>query len=104
MPDDFETLLASADVAHGGELTETIGCNACHVIGAVNNIAPSYEGIGRRAARRQPPLSGAAYIYESIVNPNAYTVPDYPPSMPQNYGEILTDEQIADIVAFLLTQ
>ena len=43
-----------------------------------------------------------AYIRESILDPNKLVVQGYAPGlMPANFGELLTDEIIADIIAFM---
>lgn len=97
-------LLEDADPAHGEELTETYQCVNCHFSGEGNVIAPPFVGISERAAERKPPLSAPEYIYESITQPMAFVVPDYAPSMPQNFKERMTDEELGDVIAYLLTQ
>ncbi len=99
----LDALLPGADPANGAVLIETYGCIACHRLGAANNVAPSYEGIAQRAAERRPPMPAAAYIYESIVNPSAYIVDGYPNSMIQNFATQLSDRELGDIIAYLLT-
>ncbi|WP_345323774.1 hypothetical protein [Candidatus Villigracilis proximus] len=38
------------------------------------------------------------------MEPNAFIVPGYPSGqMIQNFGQILTEEQINDLIAFLMT-
>lgn len=96
-------LLKDADPAKGAVWVEQFGCTACHREGAVNKIAPPYDGIAERAATRMPPLTAAAYIYESIINPTAYVVAGYNPAMPQNFAQLLSDPQLGDIIAYLLT-
>jgi mono/diheme cytochrome c family protein len=42
------------------------------------------------------------YIRESIVDPNAKVVEGFSPSvMPQSYGDVLSDEDIEAIIAFI---
>lgn len=101
--DKVSALLQGADAARGATLVEQFGCTACHREGAVNKIAPAYDGIAARAATRRPPMTAAAYIYESIVNPMAYVVEGYNPAMPQNFAQQLSDQQLGDIIAYLLT-
>ncbi len=49
-------------------------------------------------------MTAAEYIYESIVDSQAYTVADFDPElMPQNWAEIYSDFEIFDIVAYLMT-
>ncbi|MBI1278478.1 MAG: c-type cytochrome [Anaerolineaceae bacterium] len=101
--DKVSVLLQNADASRGALLVEQHGCTACHREGAVNKIAPSYDGIAERAATRRPPLTAAAYIYESITNPLAFVVEGYNPSMPQNFSQQLSDQELGDIIAYLLT-
>ncbi len=101
--DKVTILLQDSDASRGAALVEQFGCTACHREGAVNKIAPSYEGVVARAATRRPPLTAAAYIYESITNPTAYVVSGFNPAMPQNFAQQLSDRQLGDIIAYLLT-
>lgn len=101
--DKVTVLLQGADASRGAKWVEQFGCTACHREGAVNKIAPAYDGIAARAATRRPPLTAAAYIYESITNPLAYVVPGFNPAMPQNFAQVLSDQQLGDIIAYLLT-
>lgn len=94
--------LADADPQNGAALLEQYGCAACHIVGAANNIAPPFEGLTEVAAQRRPPLTAEAYIYESIIYPSVYVVEGYPPSMAQDYRERLTDDELGDIIAYLL--
>jgi|SRR5690606_32875962 mono/diheme cytochrome c family protein len=96
-------LLANADPVRGEALIDEATCAACHVSGAEIGIAPSFEGVATRAETRRPPLNAAEYLYESIIHPTAFIVEDYTGSMPQNFAERLTGEQIGDIIAYLLT-
>ena len=46
----------------------------------------------------------AAYIRTSILDPSAFLVPEFPDNvMPQVYGDLFTEEQINDLVAYLIT-
>jgi len=97
------TLLEDANPTNGAILVESYGCIACHRLGATNNIAPSFEGIAARAADRRPPMPAASYIYESIIHPSVYVVDGYPNSMVQNFGSRITNRELGDIIAYLLT-
>ncbi|MBZ0301735.1 MAG: cytochrome c [Anaerolineae bacterium] len=98
-----EVLLANADPARGEALLGPIDCAACHILAAETGIAPRFDGVATRAATRRPPLTAAEYIYESITHPTAYVVEGFTGSMPQNFAERLTDQQLGDIMAYLLT-
>jgi cytochrome c551/c552 len=94
-------LLPLGDPARGDSLIETQGCYACHRVGAVNGIAPSFEGIADRAGERKSGMSAPAYLYESIMYPTAYIVDGFSPAMPQNYPAVLSDQDMADLLAYL---
>lgn len=96
-------LLAAASVEQGATLVVQYGCTACHRDGAVNNIAPSFAGIGERVETRRPPLAPEAYIYESINFPLAYVVEGFTPAMPLDFSARIPAPEQGDIIAFLLS-
>ena len=56
------------------------------------------------AATRVEGESAPAYFYNSIVHPNDYVVDGYAPGvMIQTYGDTLSDQDLADIIGYLLT-
>ncbi len=99
---EVEALLATADPEKGDHLIDQYECGACHRQ-AADRIAPSYVGLAERAASRRPPLTAAAYIYESIMFPDRYVVEGYKDAMVKNYPDRLSDEELGDIIAYLLT-
>jgi len=83
------------DLASEGEqLFAQNGCAGCHSLKAgVKLVGPSLAGVGG---------DPAAMITKSIVNPNAVIEPGYAAGiMPQNFGKMLTPEQIKALVAYL---
>ncbi len=93
------------------------GCGACHVIegveGANGVVGPDHTHLAIKAAEVAEKVGAASaeeYIRESIVDPSAYiaedcpTGPCAPGTMPQNLKDQLTEEQINDLVAFLMQQ
>lgn len=49
-------------------------------------------------------LARAEYLRISIIDPSAFIVPDYPDlAMPQKYAEVLSEQDINDLIAYLLT-
>ncbi len=81
------------------------GCTICHSLDPNQlKAGPSLAGVATRAASRVPGLSAEAYLRQSILEPNAYVVEGYPSGqMPANFKTLLSDSQVQDIVAFLLT-
>jgi mono/diheme cytochrome c family protein len=91
--------LAAADFNQGMQVFLD-QCAACH--GAADGTGPSLGGMGERAATRIPGMSAADYLYQSIVDPGAYTVPGYQNVMPTDFAQTLTSQQISDLVKFIL--
>ena len=81
------------------------GCITCHSLTPDEVIVgPSMAGIGSRAGSRVPGLSAEEYLRESILDPNAYLVEGFDPdTMPQVWGDILSEEQIDSLIAYLMT-
>ena len=97
-------LLEVGDAAVGEALISRYGCVSCHAgAGAENKLAPPFEGVGTRAETRRPPLSAEAYIYESIVHPTAFELEGYSGNMPVIYDDLIPDEDLGSIIAYLLT-
>src|SRR5689334_24079859 len=70
-------------VKAGEEIFHTKGtCEICHRIGQKGTRAPDLAGVGARAGKTKPGMSGKAYILESLLQPTAYIVQGYPPIMP----------------------
>ena len=81
------------------------GCVTCHSLEPGKTlVGPSLAGIAGQAGTRVSGKSAEEYLRESIVNPNAFVVEGFPSGvMYQNYGKELSEQEIADLVAFLLT-
>jgi cytochrome c551/c552 len=88
----------------GKALFAANGCAACHTFkpaASSGTIGPDLDNL---AADAKTANRGSLdqYATESIVSPNVYVVPKFPPSvMPQDFGSKLSKTQVADLVAFL---
>jgi len=100
--DSIEARVAAADPSKGAAIFEKYACNACHR--GEDGVGPALTGMGRRAALRRPNYSAAAYIYESIIEPNAFIVPDYANIMVSNYKAKIPEVELFDLIAWLLQQ
>jgi mono/diheme cytochrome c family protein len=83
-----------------------VPCSTCHYVERHKRIllGPNMAGISKRAGSRVPGMSAVEYLRESIRFPNAYIVEGYPAStMNQAYDDRLTEENMNDVIAYLLT-
>ena len=87
----------------GQALFSSNGCSGCHSTGSNTLVGPGLAGVLDRAGSRVPGLSAEQYITQSVREPNAYVVEGFtsPTLMPPFSG--LSDQQIADLIAFLGT-
>jgi mono/diheme cytochrome c family protein len=94
-------------VARGQRVYTENGCGGCHTLGALSAgvVGPPLTNIATTAATRIEGISAEEYLRQSILNPNAFVVEGYPEGvMVQNLGDVLKEEQLNDLVAFLLAQ
>ena len=77
-----------------------LGCLACHQLGDEGNaVGPALTDVGARG--------DAAYIRESILDPEAEISPGYENfagMMPANFGERMTAAQLQSLVDYLSNQ
>ena len=86
-------------------LEDQPGCITCHSLQPETIIiGQSLNGIASRAGSTVPGLSAEEYIRESILDPNAYLEEGFPiDTMPPVWGDRLSETQVDELVAFLLT-
>ncbi len=102
-------VVSSADAGESLYFETTLGvntgCRVCHSLDpGVVIIGPSFDGVATAAITRVPGLTAEEYLRQSIVDPDAHVVEGFDSGvMLQNFGKTLTDEQIDNLVAFLLT-
>ena len=95
----------------GWQHFQRLQCQSCHTPNAASGSklhprAPSLEGL----YGRDVPIEGGgsvvadeAYIRESIVNPRAKVVEGWKGVMPGNYESQVTEEELAQLVAYIRT-
>jgi mono/diheme cytochrome c family protein len=101
-------MVAVGDAARGEALfTQPVGgqpaCSTCHTLDETRIVGPGLGGVAARTGERVPGESAEAYLYNSIAHPGAFIVEGYANVMPAAYADTLTGEQLADLVAYLLT-
>ena len=73
-------------------------CATCHTLEAAGSTAEVGPNLDEGLKGKD-----AAFIRESIVNPDAEITEGYPDNlMPEDFGEQLSDKELADLVAFLM--
>ena len=80
------------------------GCGACHtfkpISGAVGKVGPDLDQLKEAAAKAGQPL--AAFIKQSIADPNAYIAPGYQPGvMPPTFAKSIPAAQLDSLVQYL---
>lgn len=99
----------------GATVYQSKGCIGCHqldAVGSVGAVGPTHNGMGATAEARiaAPDYTGTAttaaeYLVESIRDPGAYTVPNYPAGVMQPYPpDQINDAELDALVQFLLEQ
>lgn len=92
------------------ELFTSMACIGCHNLDEPQTednrgpVGPNMGNIAEIAATRVDDMSAEEYVYQSIVNPMAYVVEGYNAGvMPQNFAQQMTDEEIRNMVDWLLS-
>lgn len=79
-------------------------CATCHSLEPdVVVVGPSLAGVATRAQTRVPGQSAEEYLRTSLLHPGEYVVEGFGNVMAQNLGDVLSGEQIRNIIAFLMT-
>lgn len=100
--------------AHGQVLFNTMqpaagfACATCHYPHSeARLIGPGLLNIRERAMEYSPDDTIEAYLLNSILHPDQFIVPAVPPYqrtlMPQTYGDIFSEQELQDLIAFLLS-
>lgn len=112
--DDITVDLPPGDPESGQQLSEgPLGCAGCHTLSTVGPpwTGDGEPGMGARAEQRieQETYTGQAaspeqYLMESVVLPEAHIVEGYPSGvMPPGYGDRITAQELADLVAYMMS-
>jgi mono/diheme cytochrome c family protein len=121
LPVGFVDAVSAGDVAAGEaafNLARSMpdgsvwACAQCHSISEdeLRLIGPGLWNVAVRAETRVEGEDTLTYLYNSIIHPNDYIVPPdangapYPENlMPQAYADVLTEDELANVIAYLQT-
>lgn len=101
--------LPPGDPARGAEIYDEalnggLPCVQCHVLDGENaGVGPTLLGYADVAGERVAGQSAEDYTYNAIVRPALHITPGYANLMPTNYRSTLEDQDLADLIAYLLT-
>ncbi len=99
--DEVVAALKNADTLIGGDLVYELECDLCHLQGD-GSVSPLFFDLAEVAAERRPPLSAEQYLYEAILFPALHLVEGYSNSMPNNYQDRLSQQDVGHVIAYLL--
>jgi cytochrome c oxidase subunit II len=107
---DFDTWVAkesaanTADPVERGQKLAEIQCKACHSFDGTQSIGPTWKGMSGHNVTLADGTTVAvddAYLKESILQPAAKIAKGYQNIMPATFKDNLSDQQVADLVAFM---
>ena len=94
-PGTTQEAAPAGDPAAGKALFASNGCAGCHTFaaaGATGTVGPNLDEVLKD--------KDAAFVHESIKDPNAEIAPGYQPGIMPSFAQ-LSDKQVDDLVAFL---
>lgn len=81
-------------------------CLSCHSVDGKEMVGPTWQGLYGHEVELEDGtvvIADDAYLIESIKDPGAKIVKGFPAGAMPPYGAILSDEDIANIVAYIRT-
>jgi mono/diheme cytochrome c family protein len=97
---------AAGETLFAQQLIETQpGCITCHSLEpGVTSVGPSVATIGAEAGSRVSGTSAEEYLRKSILEPDATVAEGFATGiMPKGFATALTEQQVNDLVAYMLT-
>jgi mono/diheme cytochrome c family protein len=109
-PGEDTGALASAgleDATNGKDIFVAAGCGSCHTLGKAGTsgtIGPKLDDLKAAAAKfgKQQKESPEKYVEQSILQPEAFTVPGFPKGVMPSYQGRLKPKQVQALVKYLL--
>jgi cytochrome c551/c552 len=95
------------NAAAGEAVFNSSGCASCHTFkpaGATGTVGPDLDKAPASDAKADNNMALAAFIHQSIVDPNAYIAKGYTKGiMPTTFGTSLSSSQLKNLVAFIVS-
>lgn len=105
---DAAPVAGTGDAAEGEKVFNEVAapaCGTCHSLEAgVAGVGPSLANIGAEAGSRVSGVSAEDFLRRSVEDPNADIADGFVANvMAGTYGTQLSDQEINDLVAYMLT-
>ncbi|MBI5666417.1 MAG: cytochrome c [Chloroflexi bacterium] len=97
-----------AEIFHQG-VNGAPACAGCHTTSRASftrggiSIAPNLSGLSQRAGSRIEGLSAEQYLFNSITSPGSFVVDGFQNLMYGQYANQLSRQDLADLLAYLMT-
>jgi mono/diheme cytochrome c family protein len=96
-----------ADATSGKDIFVAGGCGSCHTLGKAGTngtVGPKLDDLKTAAARfgKQQKLTPEKYVEQSILEPDAFTVPGFPQGVMPSFKGRLKPQQVQALVKYLL--
>lgn len=109
IPEEIPSVPAGSSedqIQAGKQVFVAAGCANCHILPRLSpaeaeEAGPDLSQVASAAGERIPEYGAEDYLRESILIPNAYRIEGYPQKT--NCGGVLSESQLEDLVAFLLS-
>lgn len=102
--EDGPTEPPGALVAQGEQLATANGCVACHTVDGSDSVGPTWLGLSGSTETLEDGTTvevDEEYLRESIVDPSAKIVDGFSDTMPKNFDEQLSDDELDAIIAYI---
>lgn len=99
--------IAGGDAVAGQTKYTSFGCAGCHNGTTAPAVAGTYTRVvnDRLTDPANADKTAEHYLVESILLPNEFVAPNFTAGvMPQDFGDRLTEQDLKDIVAYLMSQ
>ncbi len=96
--------ITGAAAKRGQALAKAKGCTGCHTDDGGRSTGPTWAGVAGTEVTLdggEKVIADADYLTRAIVDPRSEVVAGFTNIMPTAYGDDLSAEEVADLVAYL---
>lgn len=88
----------------GAQVAVSFACTACHSSDGSAGVGPTWQGLfgsERPLEDGSTVIADGAYILESIIDPTAKIAQGFPPAMPPDFGDRLSEDEINALITYI---